>query len=77
MSVPRLRRSLVLAVVLAVSPGCSWVHDRQPLLPNRVGGRLEGRPVARERAPRVNLRVDPAVSEPVPVRGGDRVPLGE
>jgi hypothetical protein len=53
-----------LAALLALLPGCSWVHQRQALEPNGPG-RLVDRlkaplKAAREPAPKVNLRVDPA-----------------
>jgi hypothetical protein len=56
------RSAAALAVLLAVVPGCSWVHDRQPLFPNRTGRLLDGRQAAREGAPKVDLRIDSSAS---------------
>lgn len=74
MSFPRPSRSAAFALLLAVSPGCSWVHDRQPLFPNGIGRLFDGRPAARERAPRVNLGID---SSSVPDHTEQKVPVAE
>lgn len=60
----RLARTSTLAVLLAALPGCSWVHQRQALVPGggsrTAADRASARRAARDEAPKVNLRVDPA-----------------
>jgi hypothetical protein len=60
-------------MVLALLPGCSWVHQRQALDPNgssrALFGRAEPRRSGRERAPVVKLGVETAP----PVNGLDEL----
>jgi hypothetical protein len=77
-SAARPRRFPCLAFLLAVLPGCSWVHSRQALEPNRPGriaDALKGlRRADRDPPPRVILGVEP---DPKPAAAPDRSAAAE